>query len=85
MENNGKPYTNFCLFKVSWRDFNKAKKEEFKMEREIIKSRIAKIKAIQSGLQETVSAEDLNYYYKHSKKLSQIRLHLSMKLLLLAA
>ncbi len=26
MENNGKPYTNFCLFKVSWRDFNKAKK-----------------------------------------------------------
>lgn len=55
------------------------------MEREIIKSRIAKIKAIQSGLQETVSAEDLNYYYKHSKKLSQIRFHLSMKLLLLAA
>jgi hypothetical protein len=63
----------------------KQKKEEFKMEREIIKSRIAKIKAIQSGLQETVSAEDLNYYYKHSKKLSQIRFHLSMKLLLLAA
>lgn len=63
----------------------KQKKEEFKMEREIIKSRIAKIKAIQSGLQETVSAEDLNYYYKHSKKLSQIRFHLSMKLLLLVA